>query len=96
MYERGNYLKRAFYHIMKLEMKKNKTLKFEGYQKVNAKLLEMYSRGQAFENSVVYVEDGELCVSREFFKLPMREQEAMVEYLSQGGRKLSRWGKMKF
>ena len=45
MYERRNYLKKAFYHLMKFEMKKNKALGFDGYHEANAELSRAFAAG---------------------------------------------------
>ncbi len=83
MYERKNYLKRAFYHLMKLQMKRNKYLQFDGYKQDNYELAEMFARGEAFETDIIFVKDGELFVCEEFFKLNGKEQSAMIDYMSQ-------------
>ena len=46
MYERRNYLKRAFYHLMKIEMKKNKALAFDGYHQANTELARKFAFGE--------------------------------------------------
>lgn len=82
MYERRNYLKRAFYHLMKLEMKINKALAFEGYHEANAELARMFAKGEVFESSVVFVEDGVLCITEEFFRLNGNEQDALIDFFA--------------
>lgn len=82
MYERRNYLKRAFYHLMKIEMKINKALAFDGYHEANAELARMFAAGEVFESSVVFVEDGVLCITEEFFRLSGKEQDALIEFFA--------------
>ena len=36
MKKRGDYLKKAYYHLMKIEQKKNKILEVENYGEINA------------------------------------------------------------
>ena len=38
MKKRGDYLKKAYYHLMKIEQKKNKILQVENYGEINAEL----------------------------------------------------------
>lgn len=83
MYERRNYLKRAFYHLMKIEMKINKALAFEGYHEANAELARMFAEGEVFESSVIYVEDGMLCITMDFLRLKRKEQDALIAFFTQ-------------
>lgn len=83
MYERKNYLKRAFYHLMKIEMKINQAVGYEGYEKDNAKLNELFSAGDGFESSQIYIEDEKIHVGPYFFGLPEVEQDALIDYFSQ-------------
>ena len=73
MKKRGDYLKKAYYHLMKIEQKKNKILQVENYGK--------FAKGEYFDSSEVYVEDGYLCVGEGFFRLSGKEQDALIEYL---------------
>ena len=38
MKKRGDYLKKAYYHLMKIEQKKNKIFGVENYGEINAEL----------------------------------------------------------
>ena len=69
MKKRGDYLKKAYYHLMKIEQKKN------------AELNRKFAKGEYFDSSEVYVEDGYLCVGEGFFRLSGKEQDALIEYL---------------
>lgn len=80
MYERRNYLKKAFYHLMKIEMKKNKELGFDGYREANAELARIYASGSAFENTTIFVEEGQLCITGDFYKLSRMEQDALIQF----------------
>ena len=73
MKKRGDYLKKAYYHLMKIEQKKNKILQVENYGEI--------AKGEYFDSSEVYVEDGYLCVGEGFFRLSGKEQDALIEYL---------------
>ena len=83
MYERRNYLKRAFYHLMKIEMKKNKALAFEGYHQANAELARKYAAGEIFESSTIFMEDGMLCITEDFLRLSFKEQDALVQFFAE-------------
>lgn len=83
MYARRDTLKKAYYHLMKIEQKINKILEVEGYAKKNVELQKKYESGEKFESAIIYVEDGQLWVSDFFFDLPIREQDALIDYLSQ-------------
>ena len=76
-------LKKAFYHIMKMEQKRNRKTKFDGYKKVNARLNKQFSCGEYFDNGIIYVEDGGICVRKDFFRLRGSEQEAVIKYMAQ-------------
>lgn len=82
MYERRNYLKRAFYHLMKIEMKKNKALAFDGYHQANAELARKYADGEIFESSAIFMEDGMLCITEDFLRLNSKEQDALVQFFA--------------
>ena len=69
MKKRGDYLKKAYYHLMKIEQKKNKILQVENYGEINAELNRKFAKGEYFDSSEVYVEDGYLCVGEGFFRL---------------------------
>ena len=71
MKKRGDYLKKAYYHLMKIEQKKNKILQVENYGEINAELNRKFAKG----------EDGYLCVGEGFFRLSGKEQDALIEYL---------------
>ena len=75
MKKRGDYLKKAYYHLMKIEQKKNKILQVENYGEINAELNRKFAKGEYFDSSEVYVEDGYLCVGEG------KEQDALIEYL---------------
>ena len=81
MKTRGDYLKKAYYHLMKIEQKKNKILQVENYGEINAELNRKFAKGEYFDSSEVYVEDGYLCVGEGFFCLSGKEQDALIEYL---------------
>lgn len=83
MYARRNTLKKAYFHLMKIEQKVNKVLEVEDYAKKNRELQKKYEAGEKFESAVIYVEDGQLWVSDFFFDLPVKEQNALIDYLSQ-------------
>ena len=83
MYERRNYLKRAFYHLMKIEMKKNKAMAFEGYHEANAELARKFTAGEFFESSIIFVEDNMLCITEEFLRLGRKEQDALIRFFGQ-------------
>ena len=57
MKKRGDYLKKAYYHLMKIEQKKNKILQVENYGEINAELNRKFAKGEYFDSSEVYVED---------------------------------------
>ena len=80
MYERRNYLKKAFYHLMKFEMKKNKAMGFDGYHEANAELARAFAAGEPFENTTIYFEDGQLCITGDFLKLSRMEQDALIQF----------------
>ena len=40
-----------------------------------------FAKGEYFDSSEVYVEDGYLCVGEGFFRLSGKEQDALIEYL---------------
>lgn len=82
MYERRNYLKRAFYHLMKIEMKKNKALAFDGYHQANAELARKFAFGEIFESSVIFIEDGMLCITEDFLRLKRKEQDALIQFFA--------------
>ena len=77
MKKRGDYLKKAYYHLMKIEQKKNKILQVENYGEINAELNRKFAKGEYFDSGEVYVEDGYLCVGEGSGK----EQDALIEYL---------------
>ena len=79
--KRGDYLKKAYYHLMKIEQKKNKIFGVENYGEINAELNRKFAKGEYFDSSEVYVEDGYLCVGEGFFRLSGKEQDALIEYL---------------
>ena len=81
MKKRGDYLKKAYYHLMKIEQKKNKILQVENYGEIHAELNRKFAKGEYFDSSEVYVEDGYLCVGEGFFRLSGKEQDALIEYL---------------
>ena len=56
MKKRGDYLKKAYYHLMKIEQKKNKILQVENYGEINAELNRKFAKGEYFDSSEVYVE----------------------------------------
>ena len=82
MKERRNYLKRAFYHLMKIEMKKNKKLAFDGYHETNARLAKLFTCGEPIESSVIFVEDDMLCITDDFFRLRSRERDAITQFFA--------------
>ena len=84
MYERRNYLKRAFYHVMKIEMKKNKAMAFEGYHQANAELARKFADGEIFESSAIFMEDGMLCITEDFLRLDRKEQDALIQFFAKG------------
>ena len=63
------------------EQKKNKILEVENYGEINAELNRKFAKGEYFDSSEVYVEDGYLCVGEGFFRLSGKEQDALIEYL---------------
>ena len=65
----------------KIEQKKNKILQVENYGEINAELNRKFAKGEYFDSSEVYVEDGYLCVGEGFFRLSGKEQDALIEYL---------------
>lgn len=83
MYSRGDYLKKAFYHLMKMEMKNNKKLGYDDCGLDNAKLSRNYAKYGNFQSELVYTEDGELFVHDEFFKLSTKEQNAIIQYMTE-------------
>ena len=83
MYERKNYLKRAFYHIMKIEMKRNKSIAYDGYKLDNLKLGQAFTKGEIFDNSIIFIKNGTLHLAPNFFKLKPRERDAIIEYMCQ-------------
>ena len=48
MKKRGDYLKKAYYHLMKIEQKKNKILQVENYGEINAELNRKFAKGEYF------------------------------------------------
>lgn len=82
MYERKNYLKRAFYHLMKAEMKKNKAMAFDGYHQANAELARKFAAGEIFESSAIFVEEGMLCITEDFLRLKRKEQDALIQFFA--------------
>ena len=82
MYERKNYLKRAFYHLMKAEMKKNKAMAFDGYHQANAELARKFVTGEIFESSAIFVEEGMLCITEDFLRLKRKEQDALIQFFA--------------
>lgn len=83
MYDRKNYIKRAFYHIMKMEMKKNKSIAYDGYKLDNEKLGQAFAKGKIFDNSIIFIENGTLHLAPDFFKLKFKERDAIIEYMCQ-------------
>ena len=81
MYERKKYLKRAFYHIMKMQMSKNKLLAYEGYRRDNEKLGRAFAKGETFDNSIIFVKNGKLNLTPKFFKLKSIEQDALIDFM---------------
>ena len=73
MKKRGDYLKKAYYHLMKIEQKKNKILQVENYGEINAELNRKFAKGEYFDSSEVYVEDGYLCVGEGVFLLNKKD-----------------------
>ena len=53
----------------------------EKYGEINAELNRKFAKGEYFDSSEVYVEDGYLCVGEGFFRLSGKEQDALIEYL---------------
>ena len=53
----------------------------ENYGEINAELNRKFAKGEYFDSSEVYVEDGYLCVGEGFFRLSGKEQDALIEYL---------------
>ena len=51
------------------------------YGEINAELNRKFAKGEYFDSSEVYVEDGYLCVGEGFFRLSGKEQDALIEYL---------------
>lgn len=47
----------------------------------HAELNRKFAKGEYFDSSEVYVEDGYLCVGEGFFRLSGKEQDALIEYL---------------
>ena len=82
MYERKNYLKRAFYHLMKAEMKKNKAMAFDGYHQANAELARKFAACEIFEGSAIFVEEGMLCITEDFLRLKRKEQDALIQFFA--------------
>ncbi len=83
MYSRRNYLKKAYYHLMKMEQKLNKALEVENCAAKNVELQKKYIAGEKFESQIVFVEDGQMYVTDFFFDLPVKEQDALIDYFSQ-------------
>ena len=53
----------------------------ENYGEINAELNRKFAKGEYFDSSEVYVEDGYLCVGEGFFRLSGKEQDALIQYL---------------
>lgn len=83
MYSRRNTLKKAYYHLMKMEQKINKILEVEDRAAKNNELTKKYLSGEKFESKIIFVEDGQIYVTDFFFDLPVKEQDALIDYLSQ-------------
>lgn len=83
MYRRRDTLKKAYYHLMKKEQKINKILEVEDCAAKNLELEKKYISGEKFESKIIFVEDGQLMVNDFFFDLPVKEQDALIDYLSQ-------------
>ena len=49
MKKRGDYLKKAYYHLMKIEQKKNKIFGVENYGEINAELNRKFAKGEYFD-----------------------------------------------
>ena len=65
---------------MKFEMKKNKALGFDGYHEANAELARAFADGEPFENTTIFFEDGQLCITGDFMKLNRKEQDALIQF----------------
>ena len=79
--KRGDYLKKAYYHLMKIEQKKNKILQVENYGEINAELNRKFAKGEYFDSSEVMLRTVTICVGEGFFRLSGKEQDALIEYL---------------
>lgn len=83
MYTRKSTLKKAYYHLMKKEQKINKILQVEDCAAKNLELSKKYIAGEKFESRIIFVENGQLYVNDFFFDLPVKEQDALIDYLSE-------------
>lgn len=83
MYARRDTLKKAYYHLMKMEQKINKILDVEDRAAKNNELTKKYLAGEKFVSKIIFVEDGQIYVTDFFFDLPIKEQDALIDYLSQ-------------
>ena len=66
---------------MKMQMSKNKLLAYEGYRRDNEKLGRAFAKGEAFDNSIIFVKYGKLNLAPEFFKLKSMEQDALIDFM---------------
>ena len=90
MRERRNYLKRAFYHMMKIQMKKNKKLAFDGYHEENARLAWLYVHREPFLSCVVVVKDHTPYITRDFYKLTPQDRKTLYRIVGNYTWKLSK------
>ena len=67
---------------MKIEMKKNKALAFDGYHQANAELARKFAAGEIFESSAIFLEDGMLCITEDFLRLKRKEQDALIQFFA--------------
>mgnify|MGYP006965524034 CR=1 FL=1 len=84
MKKRGDYLKKAYYHLMKIEQKKNKILGVENYGEINAEL------NRKFERRVFWFQRS-LCwrwlpLRRRRFLPPVRKRAGRSDRVSLPGR----------
>ncbi len=77
----GRLLKESILSLNEDRAEEKQDPQVENYGEINAELNRKFAKGEYFDSSEVYVEDGYLCVGEGFFRLSGKEQDALIEYL---------------